>query len=402
MTSAQQAAYMISWLIERHACIEELRVLSCVLHVPAVRAPIRLRPPPEQSDLRNIRCFELRTCIPGLYEVGSCCYLPEEDLLTLCGLECITVDCAEDELESGLVKLLHRNSDSLRIVDITKPTLSKDMVEALQCLAKCESVAFSFWTQDDESGVGTDAVTRLLQTLPSVKAFRFHSLTVQAWNACGVAHAVRENESLTRLELYMSGLYSSLKDLFAALEVNTSLKELRIAFSTVDASCGDALGSAISKNACLLYLGLRGQIADYCIARLAEALSQNDTLEKLHFEGRSQGFNGILALCDTLRTNKTLKEVVLPHFPAGDSERIALADKLVDVNGCSRVRLPYMEDPYLSELVRLASLATCPIELDEMYIDSSRDMNVKLFNALSSSIRVRSLSVVIYRNEQEK
>ncbi|KAK8777631.1 hypothetical protein V5799_029024 [Amblyomma americanum] len=324
MTSAQQAAYMISWLIERHACIEELRFLSSVLPdnptLPGVGAPIRLRPPPEQSDLHNIRRLELRTCLPGSNGVTTCCYLPEEDLLTLCGLESIRVACADSKHEPGLVKVLHRNSDSLRIVDITQPMLSQDMVEALQCLSKSESVALSFCRQQGESGSGTDALTRLVQTLPSVKAFRFYSLTVQAWNVCGVADALRKNENLTTLELYMFRVSSSLKDLFAALEVNTSLKELRIAFRTVDASCGDALGSAISNNACLLYLGLSGQIADYCMARLAVALSQNATLEKLHFSGSSLGFNGILALCDTLRTNKTLKEVVLPHFPAGDSE----------------------------------------------------------------------------------
>ncbi|XP_077489360.1 uncharacterized protein LOC144100214 [Amblyomma americanum] len=119
----------------------------------------------------------------------------------------------------------------------------------------------------------------------------------------------------------MSGLCSSLKDLFTALEVNTSLKELRIPFCRVDASCGDSLGSAISKNGCVLYLGLSGRIGDYCMARSAEALSQNATLEKLQFSASGLGFNGILAMCDTLRTNKTLKEVVTPHFPAGDSER---------------------------------------------------------------------------------
>ncbi|KAK8770250.1 hypothetical protein V5799_013284 [Amblyomma americanum] len=195
------------------------------------------------------------------------------------------------------------------------------MAEALQCLTKRESVALYFCRQQDESGSGTDAVTRLVQTLPSVKACRLYSLTGEAWNVCGVADALTKNETLTTLELYMFRVSRSLKDLFAALEENTNLKEMRIAFRTVDAIGGDALGSAISKKSCLLYLGLSGQIADYCMACLAEALSQNVTLEKLHFSGSSSGFNGILDLCDTLRTNKILKEVVLPHFPAGDSER---------------------------------------------------------------------------------
>ncbi|KAK8763383.1 hypothetical protein V5799_034011 [Amblyomma americanum] len=201
----------------------------------------------------------------------------------------------------------------------------------------------------------------------------------------------------------MRGSINSPKYLFAALEVNSTLRSLRIGFTFIDPSCGEALALAVSKNTSLLHLELAAHVDNHCMISMAEALSQNTTLEKLRFSGAVEGLDGVLALCDALRTNKTLKRLEFPEFRASRIERAALAEKLNYVRGYSRVVLPLAEPDLPPLSTFLACPTSCPEELGEINFSGVSHVNVKPFlNALASNSRVRTLSVVADATSEAK
>ncbi|KAK8763384.1 hypothetical protein V5799_034012 [Amblyomma americanum] len=281
-------------------------------------------------------------------------------------------------------------------------TLSLVVVNSLQRLDKCESLTISVRQHRYDRDTATAAMTRLMGSMARVKKLRLISACLD-WNVSAIADALKTNVKLTTLKLELFECSSSPKELFAALEVNTTLKTLLIGFSRTDGSCAQALALAVSKNASLLNLVLFGHVADHCMISIAEGLQLNTTLEKLQFAGAAAGVDGVFALCDALYTNKTLKKLVFSDFSATQEERAALAKKLAGCNGYSRVLLPLAEP----DLPCLSALLTCPTsslkELGQLNVDLISDAGLKLlFDALASSSHVRTLKVAIDTRSQAR
>ncbi|XP_077498922.1 uncharacterized protein LOC144109994 [Amblyomma americanum] len=403
-TGAREAACLISRLFERHhGCIYELRLLcaprpddECPEQAPV---PIRLRPPPGQTNIVNLLSLELKACTATAPNRSSHCYLPEGDIAAIKGLEQLRIASCDGRLEPGLFKLLRRNAGSLKFVQIADSTLSRRMVSALHRLDKCESM--TVWLcAHDYCGFNLDPVSEFVQGLATtVKTFKFFPLGLSKWRMPALAHALVTNVTLTTLELHLRRSYIPLEYLFFALEGNASLRSLRVSCRHVDASCGQALESALIKNACLRDLGLAADVADGCMLCVADALARNPALESLDFTGSNIAVGGVFSLCNALFTNTTLKKLVLPGFEASRMARVRLADILARGNGYSRVRLPLGEPDMTALSIRLARRAPCPEVLRKIDISNISGTRLKtLFSALAVNSSVRALSVMVDEN----
>lgn len=400
-----EAAFLISWLIENHRCIDELSV-SCTVRsedATAGQAPaiIRLCPPPG----KGIRRLNVDVCDPFPSNRSSFICLLEENTEALRGIEELRIRCCDARIEPGLVRLLRNNANSLRHVEVVERVLSPRMVDALLCLDKCESLAV-FVCLDHFSRVpwDTDTTARLLRSLPRVNQLRLLPFTSPALCVSAISDVVNSNLNLTALEIHMYGIESSAQEFFAALEVNATVRKLLVALDSFDASCGQFLASALSKNATLLELHLNGDVTEDCMKSVAGALSQNTSLETLHFSYVSS-VNGVLALCDALRTNTTLKLLAFPVFRASQVQREALAKSLAQCSGYSRVLLGTLTEPDLPPLSTcLVSPTSCPQMVGRIDIRNASDVNLKLLmDALASSTtRVQKLGFIIDEIPQSK
>ncbi|KAK8757983.1 hypothetical protein V5799_004387 [Amblyomma americanum] len=389
-----QAAFLISWLLEHHGCIDELSVSSS-LSAPQANIPVRLRRPLVGTAIRSL---EVTLCT---FYSGAC-YLVEQDVDALRGIEQLRIRDGTATDESRLVSLLRNNSHSLTFVQLSHTLLSQHMLDALQRLEKCESVTLSDCTSDDDTFSESNALTAMLRSMAALKTLTFSSDRDAEWNFSAISAALKANVTLTALDLAVDAVdeTSSPKELFAALEENHSVRTLRVKVGAIDASCGTALASALRRNSCLVNLHLAGNVDDHCLILMAEALSQNTTLENLDVRNAEFGASGVWALCDAINTNKTLKKLVLPEFSVPKEYRPALAEKLAQADGYRRVLQPFLDEYDLQALsTRLACPTTCPEEITDIDFCSLSDATMKLFfDALSSSSCVQAFTVSIEEN----
>ncbi|XP_077520371.1 uncharacterized protein LOC144130298 [Amblyomma americanum] len=395
--TARKAAFLISWLIANHGCITELS-LRCIgwpnEDTPEEAAvPIRLHPPPG----KGIRRLEIEMLdFDVSYRRGSY-YLDHEDIEALRGIEDLFIFSCDARLEPPLVRLLENNSKSVKFFMAVNTELTRNMVDALQRLEKCQSITVRLCESYDDTYSDTDVVTGLAQGVAGVKKLKILLPGNSDCKFSGLAHAVEASVTLTTLELSMFSDWDSQMELFAALKVNTSVKRVRVEFDNLEWSCEEALAEVLSTNCSLLDLILNGTVTDGCMIRMAGALKQNTALEKLVFGVALEGVNGVIALCQALRTNKTLKKLEFPAFDASQTERVALAETLAHRDGYRRVRLPLAEPDLPILCALLPCPVSCPQELNEIPICSASEANIQhLFNALTSSCcRVETLSISI-------
>ncbi|KAK8761046.1 hypothetical protein V5799_027690 [Amblyomma americanum] len=156
----------------------------------------------------------------------------------------------------------------------------------------------------------------LEQSLAAVKNLSFLRFRDSEWNISAVVDALQSSVTLPKPELFMYRSTSGARELFAALGVNTSVKNLRIGFRGANATCGEVTASALRKNASLLELDLRAVVDNEFMICIAESHSQNAMLDTLVSMGAMVYARCVLAQCVALRTNKTLKPLLFPTFKA--------------------------------------------------------------------------------------
>ncbi|KAK8770719.1 hypothetical protein V5799_012817, partial [Amblyomma americanum] len=278
IAAVREAASMVSRLLQHHRCINDLHVVCTTdaneATLKRAPAPIRLRPASRRDAIRKIRHLEVKTCRAEVLNTLGCSYIPEEDIVGVCDLEELKINSAGGEFEAGLTKLLRRNSCSLKAVEIAGMNLSRRLVDSLQCLKRCESLVLSFCRNEEDSHYGTDIFLMLEQSLVALKYFSFLPFIESECNVPAVVDAPQSSVTLTKLELYMYQCTSWVRELLAALGVNTIVKNLRIGFRGANATCGDVLASALRKNASLLELDLRADFDNEFMICIAESLAK--------------------------------------------------------------------------------------------------------------------------------
>jgi hypothetical protein len=130
-----------------------------------------------------------------------------------------------------------------------------------------------------------------------------------------LAIALRNNHSLTKLELYAQGITTTgIKELADALKDNHPLTELKLPCNFIVCIGAKALAAVLNQNSSLLCLDLSGnRIGPEGAKSLATALKDNQTLIELALHSNDIGNDGADELAIALKNNYTLLYITLSN-----------------------------------------------------------------------------------------
>ncbi|XP_065288015.2 NLR family CARD domain-containing protein 3-like [Dermacentor albipictus] len=392
--AARQASFLVSRLLARHCCIDEFGVtcaVPCGRPLEETPFPIRLRPPSAQGAKRSIRWLEI--------EERPTAALVVQDIDAITDLVTVRISAraVRAEFAAEVEKLLRRNAGSIKSVDISDMNrLPRNIIRALECLVKCESLSLSSVMDFVRGLPDVEAVAQLVRTSTALKELTVDP--VMETQISATAKALECSATLTKLTLFIPDSVTLPKGLFPALEVNTVLKELWLTgFCCIDEQCGQAMASALRNNTCLRHIHIEDVQMDYSsMAEWPDALSKNSALECFQLSSEQLPLNGISALCRILPTNKVLKKLVFAGFRASQEERVFLAEQLTESKCYGRVQLPWVD----LDLVGLGAALNCPSECpEELYLPDICQLSEAslrpLCEALASSKRVRLFSFAV-------
>ena len=193
---------------------------------------------------------------------------------------------------------------------------------------KCKTLAFDYVNLQDDS----ITISTLAETLKANTTVEVMSLVDYAGiHAAQIADALKENSTLTTLELKLYGFGDQVAARFAeALEVNKTLRSLTL----IDLYGYDGRGCADLADVLKVNTTLTESCLDYNIigdqgaARFAEALRVNKTLTKLGLSWCGIGTDGGGDLAAALKVNMTLTELNLHNNEIGDQGASRFAEAL--------------------------------------------------------------------------
>ncbi|KAL1474010.1 hypothetical protein MTO96_038302 [Rhipicephalus appendiculatus] len=398
----RNAAFLISWLLEHHLCIDEFSLI-CPVHTscwdPLVSYSIRMRPSVGSKPDRYFRYVKIEMAKLGFRsftrdERGHVFAL--EGLNTVYGVEKLKVASSwiRSKFAAELESLLLRNASTLKAVKVTNAILQNNFGHESQCLKNCESLTrypHSDWGRHVPS---LTSVAQLLRTTSALKNLSIYICPIEADKLLTtLSEAVKANTSLTKLSVCSEEIKYSPEPLFAALQANETLKELQLQECEIRFS-GEALEKALCMNTGLRILRItESDISHDCLQHLAAVLRVNSTLEELELSSReSLYYRGIFVLCSSLAQNKTLKKLTLGEFGATEQGREALAQMLATNDSYGRVQLPWAKADINGLWNVLISPTACPkeVSLRNIHRLSKEDLGL-LFDAIASSEHVRTL-----------
>ncbi|XP_037505256.1 uncharacterized protein LOC119381554 [Rhipicephalus sanguineus] len=391
-TAARRASFLVSWLLAQHRCIEEFGAtcaVPCGRSLEETPFPIRLRP--SSGDRRSLRCLEI--------EERPTAALAVRDIDAVTDLEtvCISVRSVRSEFASEVEELLRRNASSIKTLDISNMNhLPRNIIRALECLAKCETLRVCSLMDFIKGLPDAQAVAELLRTSAALKELTVDPVLEPQISL--VAKALKCNDTLTKLVLFIPDSATLPKALFSALEVNAVLQELWLrGCCYIDAECGQAVASALRKNSHLRGIYIEDVQIDYTsMEEWPDALENNSALEWLLLSGRELPLNGISTLCRILPANKTLKKLTFDKFQASQQEREILAEQLAEYKCYGRVQLPWVDPDLVGLAAAIAAPSECPGELSLQDVCQLTEACLwPLCEALASSKGVRFLSFTV-------
>lgn len=408
--------FITAWLPRKHWCVEKLYLKRCDLYTDGTAVPgpfPGLRP----SGLRKIS-------IKGFYSPNNgtfdwACVLdaagPLEQLQRIYCQESIISDslasklaklisasassvtklsfsgctnrnCASDVLVSGI-----SNCKMLRVlqlgVSISQDSLNQlinhlQSMETLEVLHLREDCYDGDDDDEEEGGMfalfdhehkekDLPCVGDLLRKSTSLKEFRFEALT---------PHAII--------------------DCLEALESNTVLREVVInghhcAKNRIGYDMGLSLRSMLAKNRGLRLLTLVSFRVDYEAAVLISmGLQENSTLERLCMSSSQLLFPAEQALYHALKTN-TVVQLRLDYASCSTAERLALSAEVDKNSWYRRISMKWDESHAVGLSKSLLDQSLCPAELCLDTSCFSDESFARLCIALSSSIHVRELAVIL-------
>lgn len=361
---SRDAAFFVTRLLERHACIEELSVSYAHDAYESGDQPtyaISLRPSsPAPGAVRVMRSLALHKI--SFYEA-----LREGKLHTVEGLDAVcslqklyVYGEGDEKFTADLGTMLKRNRNTVKSVSCVFRRYPSHFTNGLACLASCESLSLRTANRRGDSVIGAHSVRQLMEVSAVLKEL---TVNIPELEISTLAEAVMRSKTLTTLEVELRR-YSP-APLFAALEKNAMLKELHVLYADIQPHCELTLASALRKNTSLQQLELYDFETECSLTNFAKALSQNTSLQRVELISISLRMREISLCCDALVTNKTLKELrITPNCALiTTEERAALAEQLTRSGSYSRIQLPWVEADLPGLSVALLSPSTCPQEL---------------------------------------
>lgn len=358
-----QSSCLLTRLLERHCCIDELKLFSRKLPSNADYTdnpnkksyPVRLAAALRDGPIRNIRRLKLVLSAENPDEVPRRHEYVFEGLNAVAGLEELVIDCPEIKFKfaSELEALLRRNAGTLKRVKIVQVTLPRNVYHALQYLVNCESLTFTPPRNIDRRLPTTDPVAQLLGKTNSLKKVSVRC--IYRAQLTPLAKAINTCTSLTELTVQFANTSCSMGALFSALRSNTTLKKLYVKEGVVTQRNERALALALKYNTCLRTLEFEECVFLESTTNWARALMINSTLKELHMNLRLR-VALVRQLCKALAVNKTLKRLTIGCLDACMQVRVSLAEYL-SANSCyGRVQLPWSEP----DIPGLTAVVVCP------------------------------------------
>ncbi|XP_077549284.1 uncharacterized protein LOC144162571 [Haemaphysalis longicornis] len=411
-TAAAEASFLLSWLLQHHQCIDELRVgYGCHPGFGKTETPfpIRLRPSTGSDSLRTVRSLELQayasTRSSSLGGVYHDCY-KLEDLDAVRGLERLELEFTKitPNFDVELAQLLRRNAGSIKTFKLCHVEVPRHVNKALRYLFNCESLTLSSFHCWGDRIPGMNSVARLLHSSTALKELCIFQIA-SARQMSAIVEELEANTTLEKLAVHVAAAVCCPEPLFTVLGRNTTLRELEVTGCRISRMCGHSLASLLLSH----YSGLRHlhlgdvEISGLSLLLLAVALSANTTLESLHLSDEMLPINGVAPLCKALSTNKTLKKLRFTGFKWPQSSRDALARQLSEDDLYGRVQLPWTQ-PDLPGL--LAAQCSSLEGMKELHLPDICSLSLtgleQLFDALASNTCVRTLKVRVKEDPGEK
>eukprot|EP01106_Pelomyxa_sp_JSP_P007736 TRINITY_DN2249_c0_g1_i9.p1 TRINITY_DN2249_c0_g1~~TRINITY_DN2249_c0_g1_i9.p1 ORF type:complete len:659 (-),score=125.38 TRINITY_DN2249_c0_g1_i9:90-2066(-) len=135
------------------------------------------------------------------------------------------------------------------------------------------------------------------------------------------------------------------KHLLSSLNANTSLTALDISYptnsTTSTVSCGATIGAALKENSSLTSLNLESYVLDEAGAFLGEALKVNTTLLALNMSACHFTVSGLRLITKGLSVNSTLLTLNLAKIKFSSEELEVLTCFLASVNSLTELNLPH-------------------------------------------------------------
>ncbi|XP_075549493.1 uncharacterized protein LOC142583085 [Dermacentor variabilis] len=393
---SRDAAFFVTRLLERHSCIEELSV--CYAHDAyesgdQTTYAINLRPssPAPEAAVRVMRSLSVhKISFDEARRKGKLHTIEGFD--SLCSVQKLYVYGEGDEkFTAELGTMLQRNRNTIKDFSCVFRRYPLNFTKAVACLTSCDSLSLGTANDIEDSVTGAHFVRQILEVSAVLNGL---TINIPEREISTLAEVVMRSKALTTLEVELDD--SSPTPLFAALEKNTTLRELHVIFAKILPHCEQTLASALRKNVSLKQLELYDFQTDCGLTNFAKALSQNSSLERVELTSRSLRMREISVICDALVTNKTLKELSLsPDCALKAEERVALAEQLTRNGSYNRVQLPWVEADLPGLSTALLSLSTCP---QELHLNETTQLSEATMSSLCDTIAqsyVRSLDLAL-------
>ncbi|KAH9367031.1 hypothetical protein HPB48_022816 [Haemaphysalis longicornis] len=410
-TNVGKASFLVSWLLQYHPCIDELKLGYSVylgFRMKALPFPISLRPTAGSDCRRTLRGLELQqtasACFETIAGASRACF-ELVDLDAVGGLERLKLTYAyvNPKFAAELAKLLRRNASSIKRFEIKDVMVPRQVNHALRYLFSCEALTVSSFGYGRGSLRSVSSVARLLHSSTELKELSIGPIASRR-QIDAIAKELENNTSLAKFGVQIGAQRCSPEPVFTALQRNTTLRELRVTGCRINGECGQSLALLVRKNTGLrlLFIG-DAEVSELCLVQLAAALKVNTTLETLHLMSEMLPLNGIAELCKALCINKTLKELRFTDFECPQEFRATLARQLAQDECYNRLHLTWTE----ADLPGVTAALTSPLAVIEEfrlpYICRFSTTGLRpLFDALASSKCVRILAVCIKEDPGEK
>ena len=271
----------------------------------------------------------------GVAEVMQTC----DDLTDLC---IIGVWFGDDDAEELGQALAHNTSLTCLILDWCNVGARglRGIAEALSTNKTLDTLYFEYMRLGD---IGAEIMANALaSTSSSLRKLILFKCGVGALGSRALADALETNTCLKTLGLAFSEIGDAgATALGHALASNSSLVEIYLDSCGIGSTGSRALADALETNTCLKTLRLDfSEIGDAGATALANALASNSSVFSIYLHSCGIGSTGSRALADALETNTCLKKFFFAHNDVGDAGATALAHAIASTTSLEILDLP--------------------------------------------------------------
>ncbi|KAH7931576.1 uncharacterized protein LOC119378472 isoform X1 [Rhipicephalus sanguineus] len=380
--------YLFTWLPKQHACVQSICLVESLLFKkPAFALKLALG---SSARLRHLTLkgghwtpFSERDLSDGMAA-----------LKTLETFEFLKLDITSRSLAHDIAALLRENGRHLLKVRFERNDLSQcSTAVILKALLKCQVLSELSFDHNNLNKDNVEALAAVVRSLRNLKKLTLHYSMSEGGPSGPIAKALESNTSLE--ELSLKACHIPFELLFEALQTNTTLKVLDMDSCPMTCSEVRHLVRALTFNKGLRTVLLpRCHLGDEGTLELANAMAKNDTLEKLNLLYNGCGARAVMAFCQSLMNNRSLRSVSFGLTSLSDQERRELSYQLSQKECYGLIALPWVDADLTPLTIALTADAQSLRELDLGDVDNfSCSLLCSLFDALASNTVVRTLKL---------